>query len=118
MFPMSLQITRLIALQGAITLVIVGCVFAWGNSLNAAAALLGGAAATAAALAYGLAYQVQGGARSEKPFRTFLVAELCRIGAAIALLILGMAALPGDAAFAYLGAFAAALFAYLLIFLF
>ena len=115
---MSLQITRLIALQGAITLVIVGGIFAWGNSMNAFAALLGGAAATAAALAYGLAYRFQGGARSEKPLRTFLVAELCRVGAALALLILGMVALTGDAAFAYLGAFAAALFAYLLVFLF
>ena len=112
---MSLQITRLLALQGAITMVIAGGAFAWSTVSHGVAALLGGAAAVAAALAYGAAFWSQGAARSGKPLRAFLVAEACRIGTAVALLIVGMANLPGELAIVFLGAFAAALIAYLLV---
>ena len=115
---MSLQITRVLALQGAITMVIAGGTIAWGVASHAVAAILGGAAAAAAALAYGTAFWLQGAERSRKPLRTFLVAETCRVGAAVVLLIVGMASLPGEAAIVYLGAFIAALMAYLLVALF
>jgi len=115
---MGRQLTRLLALQGAITMVIAGAIFVLGNFPNGIAALLGGAAAAAAALVYGVAYWLQGAGGSARPLRTFLVAELSRIGTAVVLLGLGMAFLPADAAIAYLGAFAAAVMAYLLVFLF
>ena len=112
------QLTRLIALQSAITTVIAAGVLIWGNFPNGIAALLGGAAAVTAALAYGAVYWFQGADRSGKPLRVFLMAELCRLGTAIALLWVGIESLQGEAAIAYLGAFAAALMAYLLVFLF
>ncbi|MCC6619525.1 MAG: hypothetical protein IT341_10865 [Chloroflexi bacterium] len=115
---MGRQLVRLLALQAAITMLIAGAVFVWGQSLQAVAALLGGAAAATAALAYGAAYWVQGGEQGGRPFRVFLVAEICRVGVAILLLGLGLSSLPAGAAVAFLGAFAAALMAYLLVFLF
>lgn len=115
---MGRQLVRLLALQAAITMSIAGAVFVWGQPLHGVAALLGGGSAVIAALAYGAAYWVQGGERSKRPFRVFLVAEVCRIGVAIALLGLGMSGLPGAAATAFLGAFVAALMAYLLVLLF
>ena len=114
---MGLQITRLLALQGAITTTIAAVVFTLGNSLNGVAALLGGAAASMAALAYGAAFWFQRAGGSSKPLRAFLVAEACRIGCAVALLAAGMANLPAEAAIVYLGTFAAALAAYLFVLL-
>lgn len=111
------QLARLLALQGAITLIVAGGIFVWGNSQASAAALMGGASAAASALAYGAGYWVSGGGRSAKPLRGFLVAELCRVVVAIVLLWVGIASLPGESAIAYLGAFAAALMAYLLLLL-
>lgn len=115
---MGRQLAGLLALQGAITAIVAGAIFVWGNSPAGVAALLGGAAAATAALAYGAGYRVFGAGRSETPLKAFLAAELCRIVVAIALLWLGITSLPGEAAIAFLGAFAAALMAYLLIFLF
>jgi len=115
---MSLQITRLLALQVAITMAIAAGTFALGNSVNGIAALLGGAAASMTALAYGAAYWIQSTSRSEKPLRIFLVAEICRVVCGIALVAIGMVHLPAEAAIFYLGAFAAALIAYLLVLLF
>ncbi|RPI47415.1 MAG: hypothetical protein EHM59_04445 [Betaproteobacteria bacterium] len=115
---MGRQLSRLLALQGAITTVIAGGIFVWGNFSNGIAALLGGAAAAVAALAYGVAHWLQGAGGTGKLLRIFLVAELSRVGTAVVLLGLGMANLPGEAAIAYLVAFAAALLAYLLVFLF
>lgn len=115
---MGRQLVRLLALQAAITMLVAGAVFAWGQSLHGVAALLGGGSAAIAALAYGAAYWAQGGDRSGRPFRVFVVAEVCRVGAAVLLLGLGMSGLPDGAATAFLGAFAAALMAYLLVLLF
>jgi F0F1-type ATP synthase assembly protein I len=115
---MGQQLVRLLALQGAITMVVAGGIFVWGNSLAGMAALMGGGAAAVAASAYGAAYWASGAGRSGKLLRGFLVAELCRVGVALVLLWLGFVSLPGEAAIAFLGAFAAALMAYLLVFLF
>jgi len=112
------QLARLFVLQGAITLIVAGGIFVWGNSQAGAAALMGGAAAAASALAYGAGYWLCAGGATEKPLRGFLVAELCRVVVAIVLLWVGITSLPGESAIAYLGAFAAALMAYLLLFLF
>lgn len=115
---MGRQLARLLALQGAITAIVAGGLFVWGNSSAGIAALLGGAAAATAALAYGAGYSALGAGRSETPLTAFLIAELCRVAVAIALLWLGITSLPGEAAIAFLGAFAAALMAYLLVLLF
>lgn len=115
---MGRQLARLLALQGAITTIVAGGIFFWGNSTAAVAAVLGGATAATAALAYGVGYRAFGAGRSETPLKAFLVAELCRVVVAIVLLWLGLTALTGEAAVAFLGAFAAALMAYLLVFLF
>lgn len=111
------QLARLLALQGAITLIVAGGIFVWGNSPAGVAALLGGAAAAIAALAYGVGYRAFGAGRSGTPLKAFLVAELCRVVVAIVLLWLGITSLPGEAALAFLGAFAAALMAYLVVLL-
>ena len=115
---MGQQLARLLALQGAITLIVAGGILAWGNSLATKAALLGGATAAASALAYGAGYWIAGAGRAASPLRGFLVAELCRVVVAIMFLWLGITSLPGESVIAFLGAFAAALMAYLLIFLF
>lgn len=115
---MGRQLVRLLALQAAITMLVAAGVFVWGQSLHVVAALLGGGAAATAALAYGGAYWVQGGERARRPLRVFLVAEACRVGVSLALLGLGMSGLPAGAAAAFLGAFVAALMAYLLVLLF
>jgi len=114
---MGRQLVQLLALQGAITLIVAGGIFVWGNSQASAAALMGGATAAAAALAYGVGYWISAGGRTTKPLRGFLVAELCRVVVAIVLLWFGITSLPGESAIAYLGAFIAALMAYLLLFL-
>jgi F0F1-type ATP synthase assembly protein I len=115
---MGRQLFRLLALQGVITAIVAAAVFVWGNSQSGVAALLGGATAAAGGLAYAAVYWAQGADRSDAPLRTFLVAEICRVGIAVVLLGLGLASLTGEAAIAYLGAFAAALMAYLLAILF
>lgn len=115
---MGRQLAQLLALQAAITAIVAGAIVVWGNHHAGVAALLGGATAAAAALAYGAGYLAAGAGRSEKPLSAFLVAELCRVVVAIALLWLCISTLPGEAAIAYLGAFALALMAYVLIFLF
>lgn len=115
---MGRQLARLLALQGAITAVVAGGSVVWGNAPAGVAALLGGAAAAMAALAYGAAYRVFGAGRSKTPLKAFLIAESCRVVVAIVLLWLGITSLPGEAAIVFLGAFTAALMAYLLVFLF
>jgi F0F1-type ATP synthase assembly protein I len=115
---MSRQLARLLALQAASTTIIAGAVFVWGSYPVAIAALLGGASAGLAAIAYGAAYWLQGRGKTESPLRSFLLAEMCRIVVAVTLLGIGMATLPAESAIAFLGAFVAALMAYLLIFLF
>lgn len=115
---MGRQLARLLALQGAITAIVAGGIVVWGTPLAGVAALMGGATAAAAALAYGVGYLAAGAGRSEKPLTAFLVAELCRVVVAIALLWLGISTLPGEAAIAFLGAFSLALMAYVLVFLF
>lgn len=115
---MGRQLARLLALQGAITLIVAGGIFVWGNSQAGIAALFGGATAAAAALAYGAGYWATGAGRTTKPLRGFLLAELCRVVVAIVLLWIGITTLPGENAVAFLGAFAAALMAYSLFFLF
>jgi len=115
---MGRQLARVLALQGAITAVIAGGMVVWGNASDGMAALLGGAAAAMAALAYGAVYMAFGARRSETPLKAFLAAEVCRVVVAIVLLWLGITSLPGEAAIAFLGAFSAALMAYLLVFLF
>ncbi len=112
------QLARLLVLQSAITVIIAGGIFVWGNSRDSAAALMGGATAAVAALAYGAGYWIFAGRRAGKPLRGFLVAELCRVVVAIALLWYGITSLPGESAIAFLGVFAAALMAYLLLLLF
>lgn len=114
---MGRQLARLLALQGAITLIVAGGIFVWSNSQVSAAALLGGATAAASALAYGAGYWLAAAGKASKPLRGFLVAELCRVVVAIVLLWFGITSLPGESAIAFLGAFAAALMAYLLLFL-
>jgi F0F1-type ATP synthase assembly protein I len=111
------QLVRLLALQGAITLIVAGAIFVWGHSQAAAAAMMGGATAAVAALAYGVGYWAFAGGSAPRPLRGFLVAELCRVVAAIVCLWFGITSLPGESAIAFLGAFAAALMAYLLLFL-
>jgi F0F1-type ATP synthase assembly protein I len=115
---MSRQLACLLALQGASTAIIAGAVFIWGSYPAGIAALLGGLSAALAAIAYGAAYWLQGRGKIERPLRSFLLAELCRVVVAVILLGIGMALLPAESAIAFLGAFAAALMAYLLIFLF
>lgn len=115
---MGRQLARLLGLQAATTTIIAGGIFVWGNSPAALSALLGGIVAGIAALSYGAAYWLLGGSRSEAPLKAFLVAELCRVAVAIALLWLGIRTLPAEAAIAFLGAFAAALMSYLLVLLF
>jgi len=115
---MGRQLVRLLGMQVAITTIIAGGIFGWGNSPAGVAALLGGAVAGIAALSYGAAYWAFGGSRSETPLKAFVVAELCRVTVAIALLWFGIRTLPAEAAIAFLGAFAAALMSYLMIFLF
>lgn len=111
-------LARLLAMQGASTTIIAGAVFIWGSYPAGIAALLGGLSAALAAIAYGAAYWLQGRGQTESPLRSFLLAELCRVVVAVLLLGIGMATLPAESAIAFLGAFAAALMAYLLIFLF
>lgn len=115
---MRRQLAQLLALQGTITAIVAGGIFVWGNSSAGVAALLGGAAAATAALAYAAGYRALGAGQSETPLKAFLVAELCRVVVAIVLLWLGVTSLPGEAAIAFLGAFAAALMGYLLVLLF
>jgi len=115
---MSRQLARLLALQGASTAIFAGAVFIWGTYPAGIAALLGGLSAALAALAYGAAYWLQGGGETKSPLRSFLLAEMCRVFVAVLLLAIGMASLPAESAIVFLGAFVAALMAYLLIFLF
>jgi F0F1-type ATP synthase assembly protein I len=115
---MGRQLVQLLVLQGAITTVVAAGLFAWGSPQTGMAALFGGGTAAMAALGYGVGYWVLGVRSTSSPLRRFLVAESCRVFTAVVLLWLGMVSLSGEALIAYLGAFVAALLAYLLVFLF
>lgn len=112
---MSGVLPRLLALQGAITLLCAATLLAWRGADAALAGLAGGAAAGAGAMVYGLAFRLMDGRTGTAPLRAFLVCEVLRMTTAVGLLMAGLAAFAGPDALAFLGAFAAALMAYLLV---
>ena len=112
---MSGVLCRLLALQGAITAACTIALLAWRGAEAGLAGLAGGAAASASAMAYGLGFWWFGRRSERTPLRAFLVCEALRIGTAIGLLVAGFAAFPGPNALAFLGAFASAMMAYLLV---
>lgn len=112
---MSGVLPRLLALQGAITLLCAATLLAWRGAEAALAGLAGGAAACAGAMAYGIAYRLLNGRTATAPLRVFLVCEVLRMATAVGLLMAGLAAFAGPDALAFLGAFTAALMAYLLV---
>lgn len=112
---MSGVLPRLLALQGAITAICTIVLLAWRGAEAGLAGLAGGATASASAIAYGVGFWLLGRKSRDSPLRAFLVCEVLRLGSALGLLAVGIGAFPGADALAFLGVFAAALMAYLLI---
>ena len=77
--------------------------------------MAGGATASASAIAYGRGFWLLGRKSGDSPLRAFLVCEVLRMGTALGLLAVGIGTFAGADALAYLGVFAAALMAYLLV---
>ena len=112
---MSGVLLRLLALQGAITTVCAIVLLAWRGADSGLAGMAGGATASASAIAYGLGYWLLGRKSGESPLRAFLVCEALRMGTALGLLVIGIGLFSGPDALAYLSVFAAAMMAYLLV---
>ena len=112
---MSGVLSRLLALQGAITAICTIVLLAWRGAETGLAGLAGGATASASAIAYGLGFWLLGRKSGDSPLRAFLVSEALRMGTALGLLALGIGLFSGPEALAYLGVFAAAMMAYLLV---
>ncbi len=112
---MSGALPRLLVLQGAITAVCAIVLLVWRSAEAGLAGLAGGSAALAGAIAYGLGFWWLGRRSGASPLRAFLVCEVLRMGTALGLLAVGIGSFPGADALAFLGVFAAAMMAYLLV---